>query len=455
MKINIQFLETLLNDKPALQKHISFKQEFYCGLLKWQPSQFYQQLKMLVELGILSQVREYQSVSKKGEIYTVQKHIDWSYKFNYARCWAVDRKKLKALIKSESINQRRRESFKNYDIIIMGNSNNSGDGLININKPTSIPHPQTRPHNDYINNLETVPFQKELSVLKSLWHNNDYNPQEVSGEVYKYLRKYKNNLSYLLPQGHFNFKFYTTPVKSHGETIKYHFIHINRRLSDINFKTHNNDGSKNEEFNKFMKDNGLITEFDYKASIHQALFHLKQAEAHPKLKFFDIDTDIYTTLYQHHSFSREQIKACANRTVFCKTAHGAYESVIKSGWEVCQKKIEGQTAFDWKEIAAYKNAAALYKLNKNEAVSHIKFIKSRIDETYVMNLWNFEADRNELIKEILKRKGFKCFFNYDCFYTNANSETAHNAAQAAHNATVLNWRKYKIDYPYSFYEKDE
>jgi hypothetical protein len=407
---------------------------------------------MLEKLGIITRVLQYHSVSSKGIEFDVHPDIDWSYTWHHARCWAVDRKKLKALIKSESISQRRRrDSFKNYDIIILGNSNNSGIGTININKPTSKP----RPHNDYTDNLETVPFQKELSVLKSLWHNNNYNPQEVTYEVYKYLKKYKNNLSYLLPQGCFNFKFYTRKTKFHGETIKYHFIHINRRLSDINFKTHNADGTYNEEFNKFMKDNGLITEFDYKASIHQTLLHLKQAETHPKLKIFDIDTDIYATLYHHHSFTREQIKACANRAVFCKSAHGAYKSVIKSGWEVHQKKLDGQISFDWKEIAAYKNAFALHKLGENAAVSHIKFIKSRIDETYVMNLWNFEADRNELIREILKRKGFKCFFNYDCFYTNANSETAHNAAQAAHNATVLNWWKYKTEYPYSFYDKDE
>jgi hypothetical protein len=141
--------------------------------------------------------------------------------------------------------------------------------------------------------------------------------------------------------------------------------------------------------------------------------------------------------------------------VFCKSAIGAYNSVIKSGNEVYQKFVKGQKSFDWKEISAVKNGSRLLKLNKSAVLDHIKYIKSQIDGTYIMNLWNFESDRNEKIKEILKRRGKKCFFNYDCFYTDASEETAHEAAQIAHNITVLNWGKYKTQYDYRFYDADQ
>ena len=442
------FLEAILNDRPGLQKHISFNQEFYCQLFNWYPAEFYNQIKKLRKLGILTQVDEYQSVSKNGKKYTVQKHIDYSYAFKYARCWSVDRQKLKDLIKNTSKNQN---SFKNYSITIMGQGNNNGIGLINISNPVTT----TCPHNGYINNLKTVPYYKDLLKLKSLWHNRNYEPQEVNEDIYKYLKKYKHLLSDLLPQGTWNFKFYTSRTKIHGEYLTYYFIHINRRLSDISFKTHNKDGTKNEQFNNFMKDNGLTTEFDYKASIHQSLFHLKQAEKHNKLKHFDIDQDIYTTLYSNPLFTRDEIKSCANRAVFCKSAIGAYNSVIKSGKEVYEKYLNGQTSFDWKEISAVKNGTTLLRLDKRVALAHINFIKSQIDDKYIMNLWNFESDRNERIKELLKQRGKKCFFNYDCFYTDATAKTAHDIAQIAHNETVLNWRKYKTEYGYFFYEKSE
>lgn len=443
-----EFLEAILNDRPGLQKHISFNQEFYCELFYWYPAEFYNQIKKLRKLGILTQVEEYQSVSKSGKKYLVEKNTDFSYARRLARCWSVDRQKLKALIKSTSI---KKTSFKDNDITILGHGNNSGTGLINI----SSPNISIVPHNGYINNLKTVPFYNELLNLKSLWHNKNYEPQEVTEEVYKYLKKYKHLLSDLLPAGFWNFKFYTHRQKFCNERSTFYYIHINRRLSDINFKTHNANGTKNDEFINFMKNNGLTTEFDYKASIHQTLLHLKQAEKKPKLKHFDIDQDIYTTLYQHSSFTREEIKSCANRAVFCKSAIGAYNSVIKSGREVYLKKLNGQTSFDWKEISAVKNGSTLLKLNKYEVLSHINYIKSKIDGKYIMNLWNFESDRNEKIKELLKWKGKKCFFNYDCFYTDASEKDAHDVAQIAHNVTVLNWKKYKTEYDYFYYEKDD
>ena|GEM_PF-5829409 len=442
-----EFLEAILNDRPGLQKHISFNQEFYCQLFNWYPAEFYNQIKKLKRIGILTQVTEFEFTSKSGKKYTVKKDIDYSYAFRYARCWSVDRQKLKVLIENTV---KKQNSFKNYNITIMGNGNNTGSGVINIIQSANTTHP----HNGYINNLKTVPFYNELLKLKSLWSNKNYEPQEVTEENYKYLKKYKHLLSDLLPQGSWNFKFYTSRTKYLGSYSTYYFIHINRRLSDINFKTHNANGTKNEKFNNFMKDNGLTTEFDYKASIHQSLYHLKQAEKHKNVKHFDIDQDIYTTLYSHPSFTRDEIKSCANRAVFCKSAVGAYNSVIKSGKEIYEKYKNGQSSFDWKEISAVKNGSALLKLNKRDVLSHISFIKSQIDGKYIMNLWNFESDRNERIKELLRQNGKKCFYNYDCFYTDASYELAHAVAQNAHNDTVLNWRKYKTEYDYFFYEKE-
>jgi len=453
--MKIEFLRTILNDKPNLQKHISFNQKDYCDKFNWYPADFYRNLNKLKKLGILTQVKQYRHISKDGKIYAVQKDIDYSYTFKYARCWSVDRSALKKLINQSVASTQ--NSFENYSITIMGKGNNSGVGLINISQPTTTPNQ----HYGYTNNLKTVPFYKELLKLKSLWHNKDYNPQEVTEELYKYVKKNKHLLSELLPAGNWNFKFYTSRTKDDdGSYINYYFIHINRRLSDIKFKTHNSDGSKNADFHKFMQENSLTTEFDFKASIHQSLFHLKQSEKNKKLTHFDIDNDVYTDLYAHPSFTREQIKACANRAVFCKSAIGAYNSVIKSGKEVCDKilsdkKLNKQISLDWKELSAYKNASALSKLNKSDAISHIKDIISKVDGNYIMNLWNFESDRNDKIKELLELRGKKAFFNYDCFYTDASEKVARQVAQAAHNYTVLNWSKYKTMFEYRFYDADK
>jgi hypothetical protein len=117
------------------------------------------------------------------------------------------------------------------------------------------------------------------------------------------------------------------------------------------------------------------------------------------------------------------------------------------------KIILNNQKYDWKNINDIETYKTLKDISKNKLLLIYNELKFYHDDKFKRNIFNFESDRNDIIREELTELGYRVYINYDCIHTDCSEYKLNQIIYLSHHKCLKNWKKYEDDIDYFMLEK--